>query len=86
MDNIKIWIQIGKSNEKSVLMQPIQALLLNILKLSSDLKFHPFHTRIYDLLREVSVQGSIAAIKFVLYPFSQEKIDYFKQKGKDTPQ
>jgi hypothetical protein len=67
-------------------LQPIQALLLNTLKLSSDLKFHPFHTRIYELLREVSVQGSITAIKFVLYPFSQEKMEYFKQKGKETPQ
>jgi hypothetical protein len=51
-----------------------------MLKISSDVKFHPFHIKIYDLISQVSVQGSLAAVKFVLYPFSQEKLEFFKQR------
>ena len=43
LDNIAIWIKTAEANKKGILLQAIQSLLINMIKVSNDLKYHPFH-------------------------------------------
>lgn len=43
LENIKIWIQTAKMDKKGFLLQAIQNLLINMIKVTNDMKYNPYH-------------------------------------------
>lgn len=73
-----VWIKTALMDKKGVLLQAIQNLLINMIKVSNDLKYHPYHLKLFDLLAQVS-DGSCIPLKYMVYIFSQENWFYFNK-------
>jgi hypothetical protein len=66
---IKIWIKTAEMDKKGVLLQAIQNLLINMIKVTNQIKYHPYHLQLFDLLAQVS-NGSAIPLKYMVYIFS----------------
>jgi hypothetical protein len=86
ISNLKIWIKTALQDKKGLLLQAIQNLLINMIKVTNDLKYHPYHLQLFDLLTQVS-NGSCIPLKYIVYIFSQENWFYFNKVSgtKDHP-
>ena len=49
-----------------------------MIKVTNELKFHPYHLQLFELLAQVS-NGSSIPLKYMVYIFSQENWFYFNK-------
>jgi hypothetical protein len=50
ISSIKIWINTAQLDKKGLLLQAIQNLLINMIKVTNEMKYHPYHLQLFDLL------------------------------------
>jgi len=84
---VKMWVLAlcQHKQELVLLINPVVQLLLGVLKLSSSIKYFPFHVKLFELLCSITERTDefIPIAQYMLYPFeSQGGKSYLNSKSK----
>lgn len=84
---IKMWVLAlcEHENELVLLINPVVQLIQGAMKLSTSVKYLPFHVKLFELLCMINEKTKqvIPAAQYLLYPFeSAGGVNYLNSKGK----
>lgn len=72
-----------KSQDLNLLVHPLVQLCTGMIKLSNNMKFFPFHLKVFQLFCMVQEKTGqfIPAAQYIMYPFDTAS-EYFNKRGK----
>lgn len=83
---VKVWVLAvcqNKDTELSLLIHPIVQLLIGLIKLNGNLKYFPFHLKIFELLTQIcrETKQIVPCSQYLLSIF-EHHLSYFNSKSK----
>ena len=65
-------------------MHPLVQLLVGVIRLSNNIKYFPYHIKLFDLLVQINAKTGqfVPAAQYILYPLDSSNLNFFTSKPK----
>ena len=84
---LKLWVLAltnAKISDLALLVHPLVQLVVGVIRLSNNIKYFPFHIKLFDLLVSINAKTGqfVPAAQYILYPLDTSNLAFFTSKPK----
>lgn len=74
----------AKISDLALLVHPLVQLIVGVMRLSNNMKYFPFHVKLFELLVSVNAKTGqfVPAAQYILYPLDTSNLNFFNSKPK----
>ena len=74
----------AKISDLALLVHPLVQLLVGVMRLSNNIKYFPFHLKLFELLVAINAKTGqfVPAAQYILYPLDTSNMNFFNSKPK----
>lgn len=74
----------AKISDLAMLVHPLVQLIVGVIRLSNNIKYFPFHLKLFDLIVQVNSKTGqfVPAAQYILYPLESSNMNFFNSKPK----